>query len=139
MMNIAIYCRTNMAQVEANKSIDAQASRIKDWCRVHGHSVAKIFEEPCVSGFSKNPPVLNQLIEEAKSEDHPYDAIVVDTFSRLSRSQDRLQRLVMDLEGLYNVSLISIPEEAIHTYLAGKAPTSGKPWGIKHSDIGVLL
>ena len=109
-MNIVIHCRTNSENVAANKSIDAQAARLKAWAREYEHSIIQTYKEPSISGTSKCRPIFDQMITEAKSEEHPYDAIVVDDIFRFSRRQEHLF-LIAELDKYFNVLVISIKEK----------------------------
>ena len=91
---------------------DVQKRQILDYANQHNILLSEkdIFIEKGISGKrAANRPLFQQMIALAKSEEHPYDVILVSKFSRFSRDQDEFI-LYKSLLQKKNVEVISISE-----------------------------
>ena len=102
----AVYIRVSTEdQVEV--SPESQLATIRAWAEKSGYMIPDqfIYQDKGISGRSAaKRPQFQELIARAKSQDHPFDAILVWKFSRFARSQEEsivykamLQRVGVDV------------------------------------------
>jgi len=72
-------------QAEHDLSIPDQRTQLKSWCRANGHEVVAEFVEAGASGSDDKRPSFQQMIERACDGEHPFDLIVVHSYSRFFR------------------------------------------------------
>lgn len=84
--NVAIYLRVStIRQAEGEVSIPAQRDYVRQFCVNNDYSIIDEYIEPGASASHGTRPVFEQMLERAHDEDHPYDVIVVYSFSRFYR------------------------------------------------------
>ena len=84
-MKIAFYGRFS-SDSQRETSIEDQFRLIERWAQRQGHKIVAKFSDLAISGASlKLLPGLQSALKAATSEPAPFDAIVVDQLSRLSR------------------------------------------------------
>ncbi len=84
-LHLAFYGRYS-TDMQSDTSIEDQLRRCKDWATRNGHSIVLLFEDRAVSGSAvRNREGFQQLMETALSDDVPFNGIIVDDLSRLSR------------------------------------------------------
>tara|TARA_R100000365_G_C2737574_1_gene66654 strand:+ start:800 stop:1159 length:360 start_codon:yes stop_codon:yes gene_type:complete len=85
-MRIAAYLRVStVRQAEHDVSLPSQQAQIERYCDTQNWQIAKVYTEAGASGTHANRPVWLQLLEDATAADHPYDAVVVHSYSRFAR------------------------------------------------------
>ena len=85
-MRIAAYLRVStVRQAEHDVSLPSQQAQIERYCDTQNWQIAKVYTEAGASGTDANRPVWLQLLEDATAADHPYDAVVVHSYSRFAR------------------------------------------------------
>lgn len=83
---VALYARVSTGkQAERDLSIPDQIRQLKEYCKTKRWTVVRIYKENGASAHDDKRPVFQEMIAEAKSEKHPFDAIVTLTTSRFFR------------------------------------------------------
>ena len=111
----ALYIRVSTHDQE-ELSPDSQKRLLLDYANTHQISVSEqwIFQENGVSGRkAEKRPQFQEMIAQAKSPAHPFDAILVWKFSRFARNQEESIVYKSMLKNKYHVSVISISEPII--------------------------
>ncbi len=111
----ALYIRVSTHSQE-ELSPDSQKRLLLDYADKHQFLVEEpwIFQENGISGrTAQKRPQFQQMIACAKSESHPFDAILVWKFSRFARNQEESIVYKSMLRGKYGVDVISISEPII--------------------------
>ncbi len=111
----ALYIRVSTHEQE-ELSPDSQKRLLLDYANAHQISVPEqwIFQENGVSGRKADKrPQFQQMIAQAKSASHPFDAILVWKFSRFARNQEESIVYKSMLKNKYQVYVISISEPII--------------------------
>ena len=86
----ALYIRVSTDD-QTEYSPDAQIRLGLDYAKKNGIVIPKkfIYQDDGISGRkAKNRPAFQELIATAKSEEHPFDVILVWKFSRFARNQE---------------------------------------------------
>jgi site-specific DNA recombinase len=84
-VRLAFYGRFS-SDNQRETSIADQLRIVQRWAHQHGHKVVSEFSDEATSGASlKLLAGLQRALDAAAAEPHPFDAIVVDQLSRLSR------------------------------------------------------
>lgn len=92
-------------------SPDSQAKLLKDYAQKNGIIISNIFYELGISGRkAEKRPEFQKMISQAKSADHPVDAILVWKFSRFARNQEESIVYKSLLKKKHNVDVISVSE-----------------------------
>lgn len=92
-------------------SPDSQAKLLKDYAQKNGIIISNIFYELGISGRkAEKRPEFQKMIAQAKSADHPVDAILVWKFSRFARNQEESIVYKSLLKKKHNVDVISVSE-----------------------------
>ena len=95
-------------------SPDSQAKLLKDYAQKNGIIVSNIFYELGISGRkAEKRPEFQKMIAQAKSSDHPVDAILVWKFSRFARNQEESIVYKSLLKKKHNVDVISVSEPLV--------------------------
>ncbi len=85
-MAVALYARVStVRQAQADLSIPDQLKRMREWCQQNGHFVAREYVEPGASATDDKRSVFQQMITDATTKSHPFDAIIVHSRSRFFR------------------------------------------------------
>ena len=95
-------------------SPDSQAKLLKDYALKNGIIISNIFYELGISGRkAEKRPEFQKMIAQAKSPDHPVDAILVWKFSRFARNQEESIVYKSLLKKKHNVDVISVSEPLV--------------------------
>lgn len=97
-------------QAESDLSIPDQRSQTASYCQSRSWLLIAEFVEPGMSATDDNRPEFQRMIERATDDDHPYDVIVVHSYSRFFRDGFALEMYVRKLAKA-NVRLVSITQE----------------------------
>ena len=114
-MNVVIYARTSTDKQATG--LEAQIMACKEYCEKKGW-LYEVISDEAVSGARQERPGLNMM--QARLSGRCWDAVVVYSFSRLSRSLTHM----LDLHKLFTsagVELVSITEQLDTTTPMGKA------------------
>ena len=104
-MRIAAYLRVStVRQAEGDVSLPSQQHQIEMYCKSRGWEVATIFVDAGASGTNPARTELTRMLDLACSQERPFDAIIVHSYSRLYRdligmetAAKRLQKAGVDL------------------------------------------
>jgi len=113
-MKIAVYARSATGpsvQILEVPAIRKQLSEIEDWAQQNEHEIVETFAE-VGGGFSNRGSELDKMLSNAASNEHPYDAIVVRDYARISRQTLRLLEIIKFLETGHQVRIVSLENEA---------------------------
>lgn len=110
----AVYIRVSTDD-QAELSPDSQLETLRAWAEKNAYVIPDnyIFTDEGISGRSaEKRPAFQEMIAQAKSSDHPFDAILVWKFSRFARSQEEsiVYKAMLQKAG---VDVISISEPVI--------------------------
>ena len=108
--NVAVYYRVSTGRQQMHDiSLPDQRERCNEWALQQGGTVVDEFSE-AVSARTDKRPQFKALMERAMAPDHPYDAVIVHSLSRMFRNaedylawRNRLRRA--------KVKLVSITQE----------------------------
>jgi len=110
-LRICSYLRVSTGrQAEGDLSIPDQRRQIQVFCDNKGWSVVAEFVDPGASATDDNRPGFQKMIERATDDDHPFDAIVVHSYSRFFRDSFVMEMYQRRLRKT-GVRLISITQE----------------------------
>lgn len=85
-LRICGYLRVSTErQVEGDLSIPDQRKQIHAFCAAKGWQMVGEYVEPGASATDDNRPEFQRMIERAGDDDHPYDAVIVHSYSRFFR------------------------------------------------------
>ena len=115
----AIYVRvSSQEQAKSGLSIDAQISRLKEYCNAKNYKIFKIYIDKGFSGGSIKRPAFTELIEDAKAE--KFDVILVFKTDRFSRN---MRDLILTLDKLkeHKINFVSLTEPIDTTSAMGEA------------------
>lgn len=108
----ALYIRVSTHDQE-ELSPDSQKRLLLEYARANEITVPEefIFQEKGISGRkAEKRPQFQQMIAQAKSSSHPFDAILVWKFSRFARNQEESIVYKSMLRNKYQVYVVSISE-----------------------------
>lgn len=89
----ALYVRVATShQAEQQLSADEQLRELRDYCAANYIRVVDEFIDLGASGLDEARPEFLRMLCLACSEQHPYDHVLVQSFSRITRDQIMLQR-----------------------------------------------
>ena len=90
-MRVAIYARVSSErQAEKELSIPAQIKALKKYALDREWEVTAEFVDEAESARSANRPAFKRMITACKSNDKPFDAILVWKLSRFARNREGL-------------------------------------------------
>ena len=108
-MQVALYLRVSTdKQAEQGVSINDQLIQMQTWAASNNHEVVNVYEESATATDDKRQALL-KMIEDAVSDEHPFDAIVVHSQSRFFRNAYQFAFYELKLTK-NNVKLISITQ-----------------------------
>ncbi|MFY9294937.1 MAG: recombinase family protein [Methylorubrum rhodinum] len=108
---VGCYLRVSTGrQAESDLSIPDQRKQVLAFCAAKGWPVVGEYVEPGASATDDNRPAFQKMIERASDDDHPFDVIVVHSYSRFFRDSFGLEMYVRRLAKV-GVRLISITQE----------------------------
>lgn len=111
-MKIAMYVRINTsrpAEESKKASLDDQIAQINTWAQREGHEVCSIYRDIGSASTDDLRTDFRRMMADACSLEHPYEAVVVTSFSRFYRDTYGLVHHEMKLRRA-RVSLISITQ-----------------------------
>ena len=83
VQHAALYLRVSTGrQAAGDVSLPSQRDLTRRYCEAQGWTVTEEFVEPGASATDDRRPVFQAMLERACDADHPYDVIVVHSFSR---------------------------------------------------------
>lgn len=97
-------------QAESDLSIPDQRKQTAQFCAAKGWALLGDFVEPGASATDDARPEFQRMIERCLDDDHPFDVIVVHSYSRFFRDSFSLEMYVRKLAKA-GVRLISITQE----------------------------
>lgn len=97
-------------QAESDLSIPDQRKQTAQYCTAKGWSLVGEFVEPGASATDDSRPEFQRMIERCLDDDHPFDVIVVHSYSRFFRDSFSLEMYVRKLAKA-GVRLVSITQE----------------------------
>lgn len=107
--NACIYIGFSTSDQLENISKD-QLQLLQNYATQHDITIKKIYQDFGISDKKVgNRPEFKEMIAECKSKEHPFDVILVSSFSRFSRDKDEFDNYVA-LLNKHNVSVVSISE-----------------------------
>lgn len=107
----ALYLRVSTTrQADVDLSIPDQRLQTAAYCERQGWSVVAEYVEPGASAMDDSRHEFQRMIERASDDDHPFDVIVVHSFSRFFRDAFGLEMYIRRL-AKHGVRLVSITQE----------------------------
>lgn len=107
----ALYLRVSTTrQAEVDLSIPDQRLQTAAYCQRQGWPVLAEYVEPGASAMDDNRHEFQRMIERACDDDHPFDVVVVHSFSRFFRDAFGLEMYIRRL-AKHGVRLVSITQE----------------------------
>ncbi|XYD06872.1 recombinase family protein [Methylobacterium sp. NMS12] len=97
-------------QADSDLSMPDQGKQISVYCDKKSWVLVAEYQEPGASATDDNRPEFQKMIERACDGDHPFDAIIVHSFSRFFRDAFGLEMYVRQLAKV-GVRLVSITQE----------------------------
>ncbi|MDW3195861.1 MAG: recombinase family protein [Cytophagales bacterium] len=108
---VAIYLRVSTPrQAKQDISIPDQRNQARSHCNAKGWDIVREFIEPGKSATDDRRPIFQKMISEACSNNHPFDVILVYSYSRFFRDAVDSGVYRRKLEK-YNVSVDSITQD----------------------------
>ena len=108
----AAYIRVSTDRQE-ELSPDAQKRELKNYAQKHGILITEFYQDNGISGRkAEKRPAFQKMISQAKSQEHPYDLILVWKFSRFARNQEE-SIVYKSLLAKNKVEVVSITEPLI--------------------------
>ncbi len=106
-----LYLRVSTTrQAEVDLSIPDQRLQTAAYCERQGWPVLAEYVEPGASAMDDNRHEFQRMIERACDDDHPFDVVVVHSFSRFFRDAFGLEMYIRRL-AKHGVRLVSITQE----------------------------
>ncbi|MCJ2025288.1 recombinase family protein [Methylobacterium sp. J-067] len=108
---VVCYLRVSTGrQAESDLSIPDQRRQVHAFCATKAWPLVGEYVEPGASATDDNRPAFQKMIERACDDDHPFDIILVHSYSRFFRDSFGLEMYVRRLAKV-GVRLISITQE----------------------------
>ena len=109
--NVCLYLRVSTGrQAESDLSIPDQRNQLRAWVQARGSRLAGEYADLGETATDDNRPEFQRMIERACDDDHPYDTILVHSYSRFMRDAFALEMYIRKLAKA-GVRLISITQE----------------------------
>ena len=110
-LRACVYLRVSTGrQAESDLSIPDQRKQTTQYCAAKSWPLVAEFVEPGASATDDARPEFQRMIERALDDDHPFDVVVVHSFSRFFRDSFSLEMYVRKLAKA-GVRLFSITQE----------------------------
>ncbi|WP_409527116.1 recombinase family protein [Rhizobium sp. P32RR-XVIII] len=87
-----------------------QRNQIEKFCRLRGWSLIQVFTDHGFGGHTDARPAFQQMMDQARSDHHPFDFIVVSNRSRIARGIVLLDSWLEKL-AVWNVSMVSVGDD----------------------------
>ena len=113
-VRVAVYVRSAAQSAEGNQQVLAQLAAVTRYADEAGYQVVRTYIETGVAG--PEWPAVAQLLDDAASSERDFDAVVVWSYSRLSRNVRRFITLRRTLSDA-GVRLVSVTEPTGETNL----------------------
>ena len=109
-LRAAVYLRVSTGrQAEGEVSIPSQRDLTTRHCLSNGWTVVDEYVEPGASATDDRRPVFQAMLERACDADHPYDVIVVHSFSRFFRDGATMELTIRKLRR-HGVEVVSMTQ-----------------------------
>ena len=109
-LRAAVYLRVSTGrQAEGEVSIPSQRDLTTRHCLSNGWTVVDVYVEPGASATDDRRPVFQAMLERAYDADHPYDVIVVHSFSRFFRDGATMELTIRKLRR-HGVEVVSMTQ-----------------------------
>ncbi len=109
-LRAAVYLRVSTGrQAEGEVSIPSQRDLTTRHCLSNGWSLVDEYVEPGASATDDRRPVFQAMLERACDADHPYDVIVVHSFSRFFRDGATMELTIRKLRR-HGVEVVSMTQ-----------------------------
>ena len=109
-MRAAVYLRVSTGrQAEGEVSIPSQRDLTARHCLSNGWTVVDEYVEPGASATDDRRPAFQAMLERACDADHPYDVIVVHSFSRFFRDGATMELTIRKLRR-HGVEVVSMTQ-----------------------------
>jgi len=110
-LRAALYLRVSTTrQAEKDLSIPDQRRQVREYCEREGMKAVAEYAEPGASATDDKRPEFQRMIDDACRSDHPFDVVVVHSFSRFFRDVYGSAYYLRKLEK-HSVRLISITQQ----------------------------
>lgn len=110
-LRVSAYCRVSTGrQADSELSIPDQNRQIAAYVAAKGWELVATYVDPGLSATDDNRPQFQAMIERALDDDHPFDAVLVHSYSRFFRDSFNLELYRRRLEKA-GVKLVSITQE----------------------------
>lgn len=110
-LRVCAYLRVSTGrQAEGDLSLPDQRKQIAAFCAARGWNLVLEFVEPGATATDDQRPAFQSMIERATDSDHPFDVILVHSYSRFFRDSFGLEMYIRKLAKA-DVRLISITQE----------------------------
>jgi DNA invertase Pin-like site-specific DNA recombinase len=108
MDNVIAYCRVSTDNQKEEGTVELQENAIKEYCKLKGLNLIRLFKDEGISGGLENRPALSELFSFLEKEKN-IKAVVIWKLDRLARDLYIQEYSIKRLEAL-NVKLISTKE-----------------------------
>lgn len=110
-LRAAAYLRVSTSkQADADLSLPDQRRHVEAHCERRGWKLIDIYNEQGASALDEDRPEFQRMVDRACGQDHPYDVIVVHSFSRFSRDAMHSEFYTRKLRRA-GVDVVSITQE----------------------------
>ncbi len=116
-MKTAIYVRVSTTQQIDRESLQTQEERLRQYCKIHGYSIYKVYREEGVSAKDIKRPKLEELMQDI--ENKKVQAVLVAKLDRITRSLKDLINLIEFFQE-HDVKLISLTQNIDTTGSMGR-------------------
>ena len=86
-MKVAVYSRVSSDKQDVDLSISAQLRALRDYAAKHGYQVVREYVDEAESGRTAARPAFREMIALAKTNQPPFEAILVWKLNRFARSR----------------------------------------------------
>lgn len=111
-MKCAVYLRKSVHKdKEAGcLSVEAQERKIREWAERSGHSILEewVVSDVDLSGATPNRPGFQRLYQAARTQQVPFNAIVVTDFDRFFRGLVKQHRYIDEFQSDFGVNVVSL-------------------------------
>jgi site-specific DNA recombinase len=116
-MKAAIYTRVSTTQQIDRESLKTQEERLRQYCKVQGHDIYKVYREEGVSAKDTKRPAFEELMQDIERK--RIQAVLITRLDRITRSLKDLINLMEFLQH-HDVKLISLTENIDTTGAVGR-------------------
>lgn len=116
-MKTAVYVRVSTTQQIDRESLQTQEERLRQYCKIHSHSIYKVYREEGVSAKDIKRPKLEELMQDI--ENKKIQVVLVAKLDRITRSLKDLINLIEFFQE-HDVKLISLTQNIDTTGSMGR-------------------